>query len=190
KMWERRVSDLVSFRRDGDVGVITVDNPPVNALKNAVRAGLVAALMEAKADPAVAAVVIACAGRTFVAGADISEVGKGPLSPHTGDVIATVEAVGKPVIAALHGTPLGGGLEIALGCHFRVAAPGTRLGLPEIKLGIIPGAGGTQRLPRLVGVEKALAMILSGDPIPAKDALQRGLVDEIVEGDPTAAAIA
>src|SRR5262249_40232889 len=129
-------------------------------------------------------------GHTSVAGADTTEFGRGPLSPNTGDVIATVEAVGKPVIAALHGTPLGGGLEIALGCHFRVAAPGTRLGLPEIKLGIIPGAGGTQRLPRLVGVEKALAMILSGDPIPAKAALQRGLVDEIVEGDPTAAAIA
>ena len=184
------MSDLVSLRRDGNIAVVTVDNPPVNALKNAVRAGLVAALNEAKTDPSVEAVVIACAGRTFIAGADISEFGKPPMTPNTGDVIAAIEAVQKPVVAALHGTPLGGGLEIALGCHFRIAAPGTRLGLPEIKLGLMPGAGGTQRLPRLVGIEKALAMILSGDPIPAKDALQHGLIDEIVEGDATAAAIA
>ncbi len=184
------MSDLVSYRRDGNVGVITVDNPPVNALRNAVRVGLIAALDQAKADAGVEAVVIACAGRTFIAGADISEFGKGPQTPGTWDVIATIEAVGKPVVAALHGTPLGGGLEIALSCHFRLAAPGTRPGLPEIKLGLIPGAGGTQRLPRLVGVEKALTMILSGDPIPAKDALQHGLIDEIVEGDVTTAAIA
>jgi 3-hydroxyacyl-CoA dehydrogenase len=184
------VSDLVSLRRDGNVGVITIDNPPVNALKNAVRAGLVVALNEAKADPKVEAVVIACAGRTFIAGADISEFGKPPMTPNTGDVIAAIEAVQKPIVAALHGTPLGGGLEIALGCHFRIAAPGTRLGLPEIKLGLMPGAGGTQRLPRLVGIEKALTMILTGDPIPATDALQHGLIDDIVEGDATSAAIA
>ncbi len=184
------MSDLVSYRRDGNVGVITVDNPPVNALRNAVRVGLIAALDQAKADAGVEAVVIACAGRTFIAGADISEFGKGPQTPGTWDVIATIEAVGKPVVAALHGTPLGGGLEIALSCHFRLAAPGTRPGLPEIKLGLIPGAGGTQRLPRLVGVEKALTMILSGDPIAAKDALQHGLIDEVVEGDVTSAAIA
>jgi 3-hydroxyacyl-CoA dehydrogenase len=184
------VSDLVSLRRDGNIAVVTIDNPPVNALNNAVRTGLVAALNQAKADPGAEALVIACAGRTFIAGADISEFGKPPMTPNTGDVIAAIEAVQKPVVAALHGTALGGGLEIALGCHFRVAAPGTRLGLPEIKLGLMPGAGGTQRLPRLVGIEKALAMILGGDPIPAKDALQHGLIDEIVEGDATAAAIA
>jgi 3-hydroxyacyl-CoA dehydrogenase len=184
------VSDLVSYRRDGTIGVVTIDNPPVNALKNAVRAALVAALAEAKADTGIEAVVLACAGRTFVAGADISEFGKPPMTPTTGDVIAAIESVGKPVVAALHGTALGGGLELALGCHFRVAAPSTRLGQAEIKLGIIPGAGGTQRLPRLVGIEKALGMILSGDPISAQDALAHGLIDEIVDGDVTAAAIA
>jgi 3-hydroxyacyl-CoA dehydrogenase len=184
------VSDLVSYRRDGTIGVVTIDNPPVNALKNAVRAALVAALAEARADAGIEAVVLACAGRTFVAGADISEFGKPPMTPTTGDVIAAIESVGKPVVAALHGTALGGGLELALGCHFRVAAPSTRLGQAEIKLGIIPGAGGTQRLPRLVGIEKALGMILTGEPIAAKDAVEHGLIDEIVDGDVTAAAIA
>ena len=119
------MSELVSLRRDGNVGVVTVDNPPVNAISNAVRIGLIARLAEAKADPGIAAVVLACAGRTFMAGADITEFGKFK-SPGTSDVIAAVETLGKPVVAALHGTPLGGGLEIALGCHFRVAAPGTR----------------------------------------------------------------
>ena len=131
------MSDLVSLRRDGNVGVVTVDNPPVNAISNAVRIGLIAKLAEAKSDPGIAAVVLACAGRTFMAGADITEFGKFK-SPGTSDVIAAVEALGKPVFAALHGTPLGGGLEIALGCHFRLAAPGTRAGQPEIKLGTIP----------------------------------------------------
>jgi 3-hydroxyacyl-CoA dehydrogenase len=187
---EFRVSDLVTLRRDGNVGVVTVDNPPVNAIKTAVRVGLIAKLGEAKADPAIAAVVLACAGRTFMAGADISEFGKPMQGPATVDVIAAVEQMGKPVVAALHGTPLGGGLEISLGCHFRLATPGTRLGQPEIKIGTIPGAGGTQRLPRLVGIEKAMAMILTGDPITAPDALAHGLVDEIVDGDVTAAAIA
>ena len=126
------MSDLVSYRRDGTIGVVTIDNPPVNALKNAVRAALVAALAEARADAGIEAVVLACAGRTFVAGADISEFGKPPMTPTTGDVIAAIESVGKPVVAALHGTALGGGLELALGCHFRVAAPGTRLGQAEI----------------------------------------------------------
>jgi 3-hydroxyacyl-CoA dehydrogenase len=184
------VSDLVSLRRDGNIGVVTIDNPPVNALKNAVRAGLVAAFAEAKADPEIAAVVLACAGRTFVAGADITEFGKPPMTPTTGDVIAAIEGLGKPVIAALHGTAYGGGLEVALGCHFRVAAPNTKVGQAEIKLGIIPGAGGTQRLPRLVGLDKAFAMVVTGDPIGAQDALAHGLIDEIVPGDPTAAAIA
>ena len=184
------MSELVSLRRDGNVGVVTIDNPPVNAISNAVRPALIAKLAEARADAGIAAVVLACAGRTFMAGADISEFGKPPQSPITSDVVAAIEQVGKPVVAALHGTPLGGGLELALGCHFRVAAPGTRLGQPEIKIGVIPGAGGTQRLPRLVGLEKALAMILTGDPITAQDALAHGLVDEIVDGDVTAAAVA
>src|SRR5216684_2120829 len=178
------------MRTDGDVAVITVDNPPVNAMKYEVRVGLLDLVSRASGDAAVSAIVIACAGRTFVAGADITEFGKPPRQPTGIAVIEAIEASPKPVVAAVHGTPLGGGLELALGCHFRVAAPGTRLGLPEIKLGIIPGAGGTQRLPRLVGMEKAMAMILSGEPIPAREALDAGLVDEIVEGDLIAGAIA
>jgi 3-hydroxyacyl-CoA dehydrogenase len=184
------VSEIVSMRTDGDVAVITIDNPPVNAMKYEVRAGLLDLVTRASRDAAVSAMVITCAGRTFVAGADITEFGKPPRQPTGVAVIEAMEASRKPVIAAVHGTPLGGGLELALGCHFRVAAPGTRLGLPEIKLGIIPGAGGTQRLPRLVGMEKAMAMILSGDPIPADEARDAGLVDEIVPGDLVAGAIA
>jgi 3-hydroxyacyl-CoA dehydrogenase len=181
---------LVTLNIDGAVGVVTVDNPPVNAVSNAVRASLVAALENAHRNPAIEAVVLACAGRTFMAGADITEFGQPPRSPTTPDVIATIETLGKPVVAALFGTPMGAGFEIALGCHFRIAAPGTRMALPEIKLGLMPGAGGTQRLPRIAGVDKALAMILSGDPIAIADALACGLIDEIVEGDVTAAAIA
>ena len=134
--------------------------------------------------------MLACAGRTFIAGADITEFDKPPKPPGTSDVIAALDAMPKPVVAALHGTALGGGLEIALGCHYRIAAPTTRLGLPEIKLGLIPGAGGTQRLPRLIGMAKALPMILTGEPIGAKAALEGGLVDAIVDGDVTAAAVA
>jgi 3-hydroxyacyl-CoA dehydrogenase len=184
------VSKPVSLRSDGNVAVITVDNPPVNALNHALRAGLVDAVSRACADAGIVAMVIVCAGRTFIAGADISEFGKPAHGPTTMDAIAVIEASEKPVIAAMHGTPLGGGLEVALGCHFRVAAPGTRLGLPEIKLGLIPGAGGTQRLPRLVGLDKAMAMILTGDPIAATEALEAGLIDAIVDGDLTAAAVA
>jgi 3-hydroxyacyl-CoA dehydrogenase len=187
---EDAVSELVSLRHDGDVAVVTIDNPPVNALSFAVRAGLVDMVSRARADSGVCAIVIVCAGRTFIAGADISEFGKPARAPTTLDVIAAIEASEKPVVAAMHGTPLGGGLEVALACHFRIAAPSTRLGLPEIKLGLIPGAGGTQRLPRLVGLDKAMEMILSGDPIPAPEALEFGLIDSIVEGDLTAAAVA
>ena len=184
------MSQLVQTRRDGEVAVIIVDNPPVNALKYEVRAGILEGVTKASTDAGVAAIVIASAGRTFIAGADITEFGKPPKAPSLIDVIAAIDEVKKPVIAAMHGTPLGGGLEITLACHFRVAAPDTRLGLPEIKLGLIPGAGGTQRLPRLVGVEKALDMILSGNPIPAQDALSVGLIDEIIEGDLIEGAIA
>ena len=133
--------------------------------------------------------MIACAGRTFFAGADITEFGKPPQAPSLHDVIAAIEAMPKPVVAALHGTALGGGFELALACHFRVAAPGARLGLPEVKLGLLPGAGGTQRLPRLVGPEKALQMIVTGEPIGAAEAREDGIIDEIVGGDLTAAAI-
>ena len=182
--------DVVEFRREGAVAVITVNHPPVNALNHAMRKGLVEALERARNDAETEAVVIVAAGRTFIAGADITEFNKTPTSPTTIDVIETIDAMRKPVIAALHGTPLGGGLEVALGCHFRVAAPGTRLGLPEIKLGLMPGAGGTQRLPRLIGMDRAMAMILSGDPINADDAKSSGLVDEIVSGDLVSSAVA
>jgi len=184
------MSELVSMRTDGDVAVITIDNPPVNAMNYEVRAGLLDLVSRATGDAGISAVVIACAGRTFVAGADITEFGKPPRQPTGMAVIEAIEASRKPVIAAMHGTPLGGGLELALACHFRVAAPGTRLGQPEIKLGIIPGAGGTQRLPRLVGMDKAMAMILSGEPIPVREAHDAGLVDEIIAGDLVAGAIA
>ena len=174
---------LVALKVDGSVGVIVVDNPPVNAVSNAVRVGLVTALEDAGRNDAVEAVALSCAGRTFIAGADISEFGQPTREPTTLDVIAAIEAMRKPVVAALFGTPMGAGFEISLACHFRVAAPGTRMALPEIKLGLMPGAGGTQRLPRLAGMEKALAMILSGDPMTAEDALACGVVDEVAKGD-------
>src|SRR5262244_113311 len=180
----------VDLRRDDDIAVVTVDNPPVNALRHEVRAGLAEALRQARDDGAVNAVVIACAGRTFFAGADITEFGKPPQAPSLHDVIAAIEAMPKPVVAAMHGTALGGGFELALACHFRVAVPGARVGLPEVKLGLLPGAGGTQRLPRLIGPEKALKLIVTGDPISAAEALADGIIDEIVDRDLTGAAVA
>ena len=183
------MTDLVTLRRDGNIGVVVIDNPPVNAFSAPTRAGVLAALLRAGEDAAIDAIVLRCAGRTFIAGADITEFGKPPQMPTFPDVIARIEECAKPVIAAMHGTALGGGLEVALGCHYRIAVAGTRLALPEIKLGIIPGAGGTQRLPRLVGIEKGLAMILSGDPISVDEAHQAGLVDAIV-ADLDAGAIA
>jgi len=183
------INASVDLRRDGEIAVITADNPPVNALKHEVRAGLAEGLKHAREDTGVKAVVIACAGRTFFAGADITEFGKPPRAPSLHDVIAAIEAMPKPVVAALHGTALGGGFELALACHFRIAVPAARVGLPEVKLGLLPGAGGTQRLPRLVGPEKALEMIVTGEPIGAAEARVGGIIDEIVEGDLTAAAI-
>jgi 3-hydroxyacyl-CoA dehydrogenase len=187
---EPNLDTPVSLRRDGNIAIITIDNPPVNALRHGVRKGIQDCVIQARDDAAVEAIILTGAGRTFVAGADITEFGKPPQAPSLIEVIATIDEVKKPTIAAVHGTPLGGGLELTMGCHFRVAAASTRLGLPEIKLGLIPGAGGTQRLPRLVGIERAVPMILSGDPIPAKDALAAGLVDQIIEGDLVAGAIA
>jgi 3-hydroxyacyl-CoA dehydrogenase len=183
------LSNIVELR-PGAVAVIVVDNPPVNALKQAVRAGLKDAFTRARDDASIHAIVLTAAGRTFMAGADITEFDKPPQPPGLVEVLDLLDASQKPIVAALFGTPLGGGLEIALACHYRVAAPSTRLGLPEIKLGILPSSGGTQRLPRLIGIDKALPMILSGDPIPAAQALDYGLVDEIVEGDVTEGAIA
>ena len=184
----KRINPSVEYREDSGVAVIVVDNPPVNALKHEVRAGLSNGLAEAR-NTGAKAVVIACAGRTFLAGADITEFGKPSLPPSLLDVIDELEAMPIATVAALHGTPLGGGFELALACHFRVAAPTTRVGLPEIKLGLIPGAGGTQRLPRLIGPDKALKMILAGEPIPAKEALADGIIDEIVDGDLIAGAV-
>jgi 3-hydroxyacyl-CoA dehydrogenase len=185
------MSEVVGLEKRGAVGLIVVNYPPVNALSHAVRQGLVEALEGALADADVKVMVIAGAGRTFIAGADITEFGKPPKDPWLDTVIARLEASPKPVVAALHGTALGGGLEVALGCHYRVATRDAKCGLPEVKLGILPGAGGTQRLPRLVGVAKALEMIVSGDPIGAPEAKKIGLVDEVVEsGDLVDAAVA
>ncbi|HEX9461023.1 MAG TPA: 3-hydroxyacyl-CoA dehydrogenase NAD-binding domain-containing protein [Alphaproteobacteria bacterium] len=185
----KRINPSVELRDEDGIAVILVDNPPVNALKHEVRAGLGEGLRLAR-DSGAKAAVVACAGRTFLAGADITEFGKPSQPPSLLDVLDDIEAMPIPTVAALHGTPLGGGFELALTCHFRVAAPGTRVGLPEIKLGLIPGAGGTQRLPRLVGPDKALRMILSGEPIPAAEALADGILDEIVDGDLLPGAIA
>ncbi len=184
------INERVSLDRHGRIAVITIDNPPVNALGQAVRAGLRDGVAAAMADVGVDAIVITCAGRTFIAGADITEFGKPPREPGLHEVLAAIEGAPKPVVAAVHGTALGGGLEVALACHYRVAVKSARFGLPEVKLGLLPGAGGTQRLPRVVGVEKALSMIVSGDMIGSADALATGLVDEVAEGDHTTAAVA
>lgn len=169
----------VHYQRHGDIGVIQIANPPVNTLGQAVRSGLVNALKEGIADKDAKALVVLADGRTFIAGADIREFGKPPQAPLLPDVITHQEACPKPLIAALHGTALGGGLEVALGCHYRIALAGTRVGLPEVKLGLLPGAGGTQRLPRLVGVERALEMITSGRFVEAEEALEAGIIDAI-----------
>jgi 3-hydroxyacyl-CoA dehydrogenase len=182
------ITEFVDLERRDRIAVLTVDNPPVNALSHGVRLGLRDGLRRAQADSA--AIVIVCAGRTFIAGADITEFGKPPREPMLHEVLDLIEGSSKPVVAGIHGTALGGGLEVALACHYRVAVASARLGLPEVKLGLLPGAGGTQRLPRVVGVEKALQMIVSGEPIGAEEARRHGLVDEIVDGDLTAAAVA
>jgi 3-hydroxyacyl-CoA dehydrogenase len=172
------------------VAVASLDNPPVNALSAALRADLLQALTQAMADADVVALVIAAKGRAFIAGADISEFGKPPAPPILPDLLAAIENAPKPVVAAIEGVALGGGLEVALACHGRVASQAAKLGLPEIKLGLIPGAGGTQRLPRLIGAAAAFPMMLSGEPIPAQKALALGLVDKLVESDAVGAAIA
>ncbi len=180
----------VGVRLEGKVAVIEIDNPPVNASSHAVRAGLAAALAQANADAAASAIVIACKGRTFVAGADIREFGKPPAPPALAEVCALLEASAKPVVAAIHGTALGGGGELAMSCHGRVAVHDARLGLPEVKLGLIPGAGGTQRLPRLVGMPAAIDIASSGRMVTAEEAVRIGLVDALAEGELLEAAIA
>jgi len=184
-----KITQSVDISTRGRVAVLIVDNPPVNALSQHVRKGLHDGIKQATADGAVQAMVIACAGRTFIAGADITEFGKPPAEPSLHSVLDLIEGSPKPVVAAVHGTALGGGLEVTLACHYRVAVKAARFGLPEVKLGILPGAGGTQRLPRVVGVEKGLSMMVTGDPIGADEALKAGLIDEIVDGDLAAAAV-
>ncbi len=183
-------SSAVAYDVVDGVALFTIDNPPVNAASREVRLGLVAAMARAAADPAVAAVVIACAGRTFVAGADIREFGKPPVEPYLPDVCLALEDLEKPVVAAVHGTALGGGCELALSAHARVAAPGTKFAQPEINLGIVPGSGGTQRLPRLVGMIAAIEMNGANRRLAAEEAKALGLVDVVAEGDLVAAAIA
>ena len=175
-------NDPVSYELAGDIGIIRIANPPVNALSHAVRAGIADALAEAAAD-ASAAVLLLCTGRTFIAGADITEFGKPMQDPSLPEVITLLESHPQPVVAALHGTALGGGLEVAMAAHYRCAVASAKLGLPEVKLGLLPGAGGTQRLPRLVGVKKALDMITGGAPISATQAKADGLVDELLGDD-------
>ena len=176
------MSEVVKLERHDEVGIVTVDSPPVNALSAAVRGGILECIRAAVADPAIKGIVLTCAGRTFIAGADITEFGKPPKAPALNDVLSEIENSPKPVVAAIHGTALGGGLEVALACHFRVAVKEAKLGLPEVKLGLLPGAGGTQRLPRAVGPELAVKMIVGGDPIGAAEALKNGLIEEPVEG--------
>ena len=175
---------VVTTHKDGDVLVVVSDNPPVNALGAAVRQGLVEAIATAASDAEVKAVVIVGHGKTFFAGADITEFGRPPVAPMLPDVVDAIEASAKPVVAAIHGTALGGGLEVALGAHYRVAVPSARLGLPEVKLGILPGAGGTQRLPRLIGVEAALQMITDWRTTFPRPRRRKaiGLVDAIIDG--------
>jgi len=177
------MSEVVSYRLEGDIGVIGVDYPPVNALGQGVREGLVNCLRQGLEDDQAKALVVIGEGRTFPAGADIREFGKPPSGPALPDVINEYESSDKLVIAAIHGTALGGGLEVALGCDYRVALESAKVGLPEVKLGLLPGAGGTQRLPRLVGAKAALDMIVGGNPVKAKDAYKVGIVDEVVGGD-------
>ncbi len=171
----------ITTTRDGDVLIVVSNNPPVNALGAAVRTGLDAAIDEAADDDSIKAVVIACDGQTFFAGADITEFGKPPVEPLLPALVDKIEASEKPVVAAIHGTALGGGCEVAIACHYRIAVPSAKLGTPEVKLGLLPGAGGTQRLPRLAGVELALEMVAKGDPIPAKKAHEAGLVDRLAD---------
>lgn len=180
----------VHYETKGNIALLTVDNPPVNPLSGGVRQGMTDGINKALADDAIQAIVMTGKGRAFIAGADISEFGKEPQGPSLFDCLNTMDDSRKPIIAAINGTAFGGGFEVALCCHYRVIAEKAPVGLPEVKLGLLPGAGGTQRLPRLVGAEKALQFILSGDPIPGPQAKALGLVDEVSSGDVVEAAIA
>ena len=173
------INDVTTIDKDSNISIITLNSPPVNALSAGVREGLHDGITQARNDAETEAIVLICDGRTFIAGADISEFGKEPRGPSLFEVQEFIEDSNKPVIAAIHGTALGGGLEVALTCHYRIAVPSAKCGLPEVNLGLLPGAGGTQRLPRVVGVEKALQMVTSGMHVAANECLEMGLVDEI-----------
>jgi 3-hydroxyacyl-CoA dehydrogenase len=185
------INDVTDLANDGEIAILTLNSPPVNALSAPVRDGLADGFKKAIADANTKAIVLICDGKTFIAGADISEFGKAPKGASLFDVQNGIENSPKPVIAAIHGTALGGGLEVALTCHYRVAVPSARCGLPEVNLGLLPGAGGTQRLPRIVGPQKALEMVTSGQHVPGKQCLEMGLVDELApEGKLRESAIA
>src|SRR6266851_9596595 len=190
------MNELVLTSRDGEVGILTVNNPPVNALSPGVPEGIVAGIEQFEKDAAVKAIVLIGRGRTFIAGADIREFGKitsrgdRRRGPGLNGVLERIENSSKPVVAAIHGTALGGGLETAMACHYRVAVASAQVGQPEVKLGIIPGAGGTQRLPRLAGVAAAVEMCTEGKPISAGQALKFGIIDRLIEGNLLAGALA
>src|SRR5262249_584519 len=189
------MSELVKFSNQGGIGVITVDNPPVNALSPGVPEGILEAVRQSQSDDSIKALALIGAGRTFIAGADIREFGKitsGERSDklNLSELMLEMEDSAKPVIAAIHGTAFGGGLEVAMGAHYRVAVPSAQVGQPEVKLGLIPGAGGTQRLPRLAGFAVAVGLCAFGEPIRAPAALEAGIIDRIVAGDLLAGAIA
>ncbi len=178
------INAVATLAVEGDIGILTLNSPPVNALSQQVRDGIHKGIQQAVADTAVQAIVLICEGKTFFAGADITEFTQGPLSPSFPEMIDAIEGSPKPVVAAIHGTALGGGLEVAMACSYRIAVPSAKCGLPEVNLGLLPGAGGTQRLPRLVGPEQALDMVTSGKPIDARTALASGLIDELIpEGE-------
>src|ERR1700730_1363676 len=184
------IDPVVSFIRRGRVGIVLVDRPPVNAIDVNVRRGMRDAFLAAQEDTSVDILVLACKGRTFMSGADLAEFDTGVAKPDFRETLSVLEQSKKPIVASMHGTVLGGGLETALACHYRVAVASTKLGFPEITLGVIPGAGATQRLPRLVGAMPALKMMISGAPVDAATAIGLGLLDKIVEGDPESAGIA
>jgi len=177
------MSETVSYNVRGDIAEALIDNPPVNATSASVRAGLARAIAAMEADPAVKALVVRCAGKTFIAGADIKEFGKPMADPGLPEVMAMMDRAAKPIVAAVHGTVLGGGFEVALACHYRIAARGTKFGFPEVKLGLMPGGGGTQRTPRLAGLAAALPLLTEGNQISADKALAAGLIDAIADGD-------
>jgi 3-hydroxyacyl-CoA dehydrogenase len=176
------MSSAVSYELVGDIAVVSINNPPVNALSHAVRRGIQDACRQAQ-DDASKAIVIICEGRTFIAGADIKEFGKPPQEPYLPDLLNELEASNKPVVAAIHGTALGGGFELCLASHYRCAVASAKVGLPEVKLGLLPGAGGTQRAPRLAGIAATIELMTSGNPIAAHAAEKLGLIDVIIDGD-------